>query len=510
MKSVTSFNTKLTLSLAAMGLLLSMSFINFVHANTTSESETDTQTLKTEAVSTVMQESKDRIRNADVDGILQRLREQISSLQQLVRGSTPVSSDTESLSEKVRSLLQEVTALRQSIGTASVETPVVTTPPTSVGMPAWCSTDWNRSLRVGDQGEDVKKLQQFLNSNTATRIAASGFGAPGNETTYFGEKTAAALARWQEQNREGVLTPAGLSSGSGYFGEISQRWMKRLCDDTDQVVVRADMSVSPKTGVAPLSVDFTANKLKADQDYIIEFGDGENSGKLTASSEGVIETTHEYVSAGSYRGTLQSYAACMWEGEVRCMMAAIPLATVIVKVSNDGADDTNSSYSIGDIASVSSEYVDPIANAIDDEYTQYTIELEDGTTHVVKVNGMLLEETIAQQFADTGFDGDYQDIIDMATEVEPAAVTLDVTVEDMTAIASFQLANGCQGYTLDWGDDSSDELIGNTSLSATCTQAIRDIELAHEYSDTGEYKVKLTITGSGSSKETVSETIEIQ
>lgn len=76
-----------------------------------------------------------------------------------------------------------------------------------------------RALRVGMYGADVRALQIVLNSDIETRITASGAGSPGNETDYFGPATKRALVKFQEKYREEVLTPSGLISGTGFFGE---------------------------------------------------------------------------------------------------------------------------------------------------------------------------------------------------------------------------------------------------------------------------------------------------
>lgn len=73
-----------------------------------------------------------------------------------------------------------------------------------------------RDLTVGSRGEDVRILQQFLNSHGA-QVATSGFGSPNNETTYFGGATRAALARWQMAN---AIFPT-----AGYFGPKSRMAM---------------------------------------------------------------------------------------------------------------------------------------------------------------------------------------------------------------------------------------------------------------------------------------------
>jgi hypothetical protein len=83
-----------------------------------------------------------------------------------------------------------------------------------VGQPAPSTAcTFTRSLFLGVVGEDVKCLQQYLNGAGYT-VSASGAGSPGNETTYYGSRTQAAVAAWQAGN--------GVSPAVGYFGPISQ------------------------------------------------------------------------------------------------------------------------------------------------------------------------------------------------------------------------------------------------------------------------------------------------
>lgn len=77
-----------------------------------------------------------------------------------------------------------------------------------------------RSLKVGSSGEDVKCLQRYLNFAGFT-VSTEGMGSPGNESMYYGQKTAEAVKKWQDSNSAQVLTPLGLNSGTGNWGQSS-------------------------------------------------------------------------------------------------------------------------------------------------------------------------------------------------------------------------------------------------------------------------------------------------
>lgn len=78
---------------------------------------------------------------------------------------------------------------------------------------------FTRSLPLGSRGDDVKRLQIFLNTH-GYAIAATGAGSSGHETTYFGEKTRQALVSFQRVNH---ITPA-----VGYFGPVTRERIAAL------------------------------------------------------------------------------------------------------------------------------------------------------------------------------------------------------------------------------------------------------------------------------------------
>lgn len=85
-----------------------------------------------------------------------------------------------------------------------------------------------RNLKMGDQGSDVRELQQLLNRDQVTRLAAAGPGSPGNETTYFGRLTQDAIMRLQQKYAAFILAPIGLSSPTGYVGNQTRLVLARL------------------------------------------------------------------------------------------------------------------------------------------------------------------------------------------------------------------------------------------------------------------------------------------
>ena len=80
----------------------------------------------------------------------------------------------------------------------------------SGGAPETSANDtmiFTRSLRAGAQGEDVKKLQEFLASDSAIY-------PEGQVTGYFGALTKKAVGRFQE--KYSIAAPA--EAGYGIFG----------------------------------------------------------------------------------------------------------------------------------------------------------------------------------------------------------------------------------------------------------------------------------------------------
>ncbi|MDP2598369.1 MAG: peptidoglycan-binding domain-containing protein [Candidatus Liptonbacteria bacterium] len=119
----------------------------------------------------------------------------------------PVASaqTTADLQAQIAALLAQIQQLQAKLGASSG---------------ASASYNFTRDLTVGSTGSDVLALQQFLNGNGALVAGGTGAGSPGNETSYFGSLTKAALSQWQGAH--------GVAPAVGYFGPITRAAIRAM------------------------------------------------------------------------------------------------------------------------------------------------------------------------------------------------------------------------------------------------------------------------------------------
>ena len=98
------------------------------------------------------------------------------------------------------------TAAPAVVETSVVQTSTATTP----------NYMFARNLIAGTSNSDVKTLQQYLNAK-GFNITGSGSGSAGNETTFFGGLTKAALVKFQKS--------VGITPASGYFGPKTRAYI---------------------------------------------------------------------------------------------------------------------------------------------------------------------------------------------------------------------------------------------------------------------------------------------
>lgn len=107
---------------------------------------------------------------------------------------------------------------------ASVNTPIVVSEATST--PKQPPYQFTRFLRLGSVGDDVLMLQKFLFSHPPI-TSNGGFGA-GNETKNFDLVTKNALIKFQEAHAGDILTPLGLTKGTGIFGAYTLKYVNKV------------------------------------------------------------------------------------------------------------------------------------------------------------------------------------------------------------------------------------------------------------------------------------------
>lgn len=79
----------------------------------------------------------------------------------------------------------------------------------------------SRTLTKGETHTEVKTMQRILNTDSHTRIAETGVGAPGYENSFFGPGTLRALKKFQEKH--------GLSGpGEEGYGVVGPRTRAKL------------------------------------------------------------------------------------------------------------------------------------------------------------------------------------------------------------------------------------------------------------------------------------------
>ena len=95
-----------------------------------------------------------------------------------------------------------------------------------IGKPERAEEALAKDLQRGDTGEEVRRLQQCL----ASRPAGGPEVYPeGTVNGNFGQLTQQAVIRFQEKYASEVLTPIGLTNGTGKAGQLTREKLNALC-----------------------------------------------------------------------------------------------------------------------------------------------------------------------------------------------------------------------------------------------------------------------------------------
>ena len=156
-------------------------------------------------------------------------------------------SNVSALQTQVQALLAQIAALQGS-GTATS------------GTGACFTFTMNESK--GKSGGQVMWIQEFLNGHGFT-VAASGAGSPGNETSYFGAATKAAVVKFQNAYAAQVLTPEGLTSGTGNWFAGTRAEANAICagSTTTTTTTTGGTTTTNGTGITVSAAPQPANSL---------------------------------------------------------------------------------------------------------------------------------------------------------------------------------------------------------------------------------------------------------
>ena len=101
---------------------------------------------------------------------------------------------------------------------------VVAAPAVASAMSTMMTSSYvfTKTLKMGTTDQEVWNLQSVLNGSADTMVSASGVGSKGMESKYFGAKTKAAVIKFQEKYASDILTPNGLTKGTGLVGAATR------------------------------------------------------------------------------------------------------------------------------------------------------------------------------------------------------------------------------------------------------------------------------------------------
>ena len=133
----------------------------------------------------------------------------------MIVGSGPSAPSAEGVGGYANPLPRIISPKGKVVYLDATTTASTSTTPTAPGA-SHVSITHNHHL--GDHSDDIRTLQKFLNTH-GFRVASTGPGSPGNETTKFGALTYQALVKFQKAH--------GLPA-TGFLGPLTRAALQSL------------------------------------------------------------------------------------------------------------------------------------------------------------------------------------------------------------------------------------------------------------------------------------------
>ncbi len=283
----------------------------------------------------------------------------------LILPSISSAQTTESLQAQITALLQQLQQLQQQLAQ------------TQGTSQKWCHTFGN-NLKIESSGSEI----QSSNNALANEGILDEKSAAKDD---FDENIAAAVTGFQEKYKDEILTPNGLSRGTGYVGPSTRKKLNQLygCSNQQKPIIpitscpvpvrmacptgqhyefgitnynsmgcpvqdakcvpdsNASFSATPTSGSAPLNVAFFGTA-SVGLHYVLDFGDGSTPASVSCG-EGCtslnVNESHIYTVSGSYIATLKTSPEQYADGHVDV------IGTVVITVADTQSTTPNATFS---------------------------------------------------------------------------------------------------------------------------------------------------------------------
>lgn len=158
---------------------------------------------------------------------------------------------------------------------------------------------FTKNLKIGDINEDVRVLQQVLNSNPTTEVSSYGAGSQGNETFIFGALTKKAVIKFQELYASEILQPLGFKSGTGFVGIATRLKLNSLLEADYANKNQSESANSSMEASQSSSSSQSSIRSSNSSSSLIKISSPENSSEAFSSAESSkpvvrLYTTSEY------------------------------------------------------------------------------------------------------------------------------------------------------------------------------------------------------------------------